>query len=95
MADSQIERVESNLNSIRELKDILDHEGISLDEVPQVIQYNKRDLPNAAPIKELRTLLNKYAVPDFETVATGGKGIFDAFKAISTKVLFDLKKAHL
>lgn len=94
VADSQLERAESNLNSIRELKEILNHEGISFDEIPHVIQYNKRDLPNAAPVKELRTLLNKYAAPDFETVATGGNGIFDAFKAISTKVLFDLKKAY-
>jgi signal recognition particle receptor subunit beta len=95
VADSQIEKVESNLSSIRELKDILKHEGIDLIDVPHVIQYNKRDLPNAAPLLELRKLLNKHAVPDFETVATKGNGVFDAFQVISSKVLMDLKKVNV
>ncbi len=93
VADSQLEKAEANLSSLRELQSILKAEGIEISEVPMVIQYNKRDLQNAAPLSELRTLLNKHGVPDFETVAKTGEGVFDAFRAISTKVLFDLKKA--
>ncbi len=92
VADSQVEKIESNLASIAELKEILDHEGIIFQDVPHVIQYNKRDLKNAAPIAELRNLLNKHAAPDFETVATKGEGVYDVLKAISRKVLLDLKK---
>ncbi|MBI2341344.1 MAG: gliding-motility protein MglA [Deltaproteobacteria bacterium] len=95
VADSQIEKVELNLSSMRELKDILKHEGVDFIDVPHVIQYNKRDLPNAAPLLELRKLLNKHAVPDFETVATKGSGVFDAFQSISSKVLMDLKKVNV
>lgn len=94
VADSQLEKVESNLQSLAELNEILHHEGVSFKDVPHVIQYNKRDLGNAAPVSELRSLLNKYAAPDFETVATSGSGTYDAFKAISTKVLLDLRKTY-
>lgn len=94
VADSQLEKAEQNLASLAELKEILDHEGIDFSEVPHVIQYNKRDLPNAAPLKELRAILNKFAAPDFETVATSGNGVYEAFKAITTKVLMDLKKNY-
>lgn len=94
VADSQIEKIEANIASLTELNDILKHEGQSLTEVPHVIQYNKRDLPNAAPTAELRKLLNKFAAPDFETVATNGNGVFDSFKAIATKVLMDLKRTY-
>ncbi len=94
MADSQIEKVESNITSLAELKEILDHEGTSFGEIPHVICYNKRDLKNAAPVSELRGLLNKFAAADFETVAVKGEGVFDALKSISTKVLLDLKKAY-
>lgn len=94
VADSQLEKAENNINSMAELNEILNHEGISFKDVPHVIQYNKRDLPNAVPVLELKKLINKFGAPDFETVATSGKGTYDAFKAIATKVLIDLKKAY-
>ena len=94
VADSQLERIENNLLSLTELKDILHHEGIDFSAVPHVIQYNKRDLPNAVPSKELKRLINKHSAPDFETVATDGRGVYDAFKTIASKVLMDLKKAY-
>lgn len=94
VADSQLERIENNLASLAELKGILQHEGIDLEDIPHVIQYNKRDLPNAVSTTELKKLINKHAAPDFETVATNGAGIYDAFKTIASKVLMDLKKAY-
>lgn len=94
VADSQLEKAEQNISSFSELKKILIHEGLNIEEVPLVIQYNKRDLPNAAPVAELRKLLNKYDVPDFETIAKTGNGVFDSFKSISSMVLKDLKKNY-
>lgn len=91
VADSQLEKAEQNLGSIRELKGILKGEGAELKDLPMVMQYNKRDLPNAVSVSELRTLLNPQKVPDFETVASRGEGVYDALKAISYKVLMDLK----
>ena len=57
-----------------------------------MVQYNKRDLPNAAPVEELRNLLNPTAVPDFEGVAFKGDGVFETLKAIAKLVLTELKK---
>lgn len=91
VADSQLEKTELNLTSFRELKEILNGEGMDIEELPFVIQYNKRDLPNAVPIEELRTLLNPLKVPDFETVATKGEGVYEALKTIGYEVLLDLK----
>ena len=58
VADSQIERMEANIESLENLRTNLAEQGYDLDKIPYVIQYNKRDLPNAAPIDELRELLN-------------------------------------
>jgi len=92
VADSQLERMESNLKSLSSLKEILRQEGHAWGEVPCVYQYNKRDLPNAVPVEELRRYLNAEGGEDFESIATDGSGTFEAFRAISTKVLHELKK---
>lgn len=92
VADSQLEKTEHNIGSIKELKDILKGEGIDLASVPFVIQYNKRDLPNAVPVTELRSLLNPQKVPDFETVAVRGEGVYDALRTIGHQVLMDIRK---
>lgn len=87
LADSQLERLEDNLKSMMELKEMLEEHGEDLATIPMVIQYNKRDLPNAVAVGELRELLNPRKVDDFETVATAGTKTFEAFKAISKEVL--------
>ncbi len=92
VADSQIERMEANLESLENLRTNLAEQGYDLDKIPFVIQYNKRDLPNAATMDELKRLLNPRAVPDFETSATIGTGVFDTLKAIAKLVLTELKK---
>lgn len=91
VADSQLEKTEQNLASFKELKEILEGEGIDWRELPLVIQYNKRDLPSAIPVTELNSLLNPLKVPDFETVATEGQGVYDALKAIGYMVLLNLR----
>jgi signal recognition particle receptor subunit beta len=58
VADSQIERMEANIESMQNLYDNMAEHGYDLTRMPFVIQYNKRDLPNAAPIAELQAALN-------------------------------------
>jgi mutual gliding-motility protein MglA len=92
VADSQIERMEANVESIENLKINLIEQGYSLDTIPYVMQYNKRDLPNAAPIEEMRKLLNPNGVPEFESVASEGPGVFETLKSVAKLVLVELKK---
>ena len=92
VADSQIERMEANLESLDNLKVNLQEQGYDLDRVPYVVQYNKRDLPNSAPLDELQKLLNPGGVTDFEACATVGTGVFETLKATAKGVLTDLKK---
>ena len=58
VADSQIERMEANQEAMQNLYDNMSEYGYDLTRMPFVIQYNKRDLPNAAPIKDLQAALN-------------------------------------
>jgi mutual gliding-motility protein MglA len=92
VADSQIERMEANLESLDNLKVNLREQGYELDKVPYVVQYNKRDLPNAASLEELQKLCNPLGVPEFEAKATTGEGVFETLKAVAKLVLADLKK---
>jgi mutual gliding-motility protein MglA len=92
VADSQIERMEANVESVENLRLNLAEQGYSMDQTPCVIQYNKRDLPNAAPLDEMRALLNANGLPDFEACATDGKGVFETLKAVARSVLRDLKQ---
>jgi len=93
VADSQIERMEANIESLENLRLNLTEQGYDLDKLPYVIQYNKRDLPNAAPMEQLRPVLNPTKVPEFEACATSGAGVFDTLKAVAKLVLTELRKA--
>jgi signal recognition particle receptor subunit beta len=92
VADSQMMRTEANLESMDNLKENLVDQGYSLERVPYVIQYNKRDLPAVAPVDELRAALNPANVPDYEAVATTGLGVFETLKAVAKLVLLDLRR---
>ncbi len=94
VADSQVERMEANLESMDNLKLNLQEQGYDLASVPLVVQYNKRDLPNAAPVEEMRRLLNPGGAPDFEAAATSGEGVFETLKAVARGVLSDLKRGR-
>ena len=91
VADSQVERTEANDESMINLRANLAEHGHDLDKIPFVIQYNKRDLPNAAPIDELQQLLNPRNVPSFEAVAPKGEGVFETLKAIIRQVIIKQK----
>ena len=92
VGDSQMERMEANIESLENLSSNLQEQGYDLDKLPYVVQYNKRDLPNAAPVEELRQLLNPTTVPEFTAVASTGEGVFDTLKAVAKLVLTELKR---
>jgi len=92
VADSQLERMEANIESLDNLRFNLEEQGYNLDTVPYVIQYNKRDLPSAVEVDELSNVLNPRGVPEFEACATSGEGVFDTLKALAKQVLTELRK---
>lgn len=94
VADSQIERMDSNIESFDDLKINLEEQGYELEKLPFVIQYNKRDLPNVVPVQDMDNLLNARKIPRFEGVAVTGKGVFETLKTVAKQVLFELKKHY-
>jgi signal recognition particle receptor subunit beta len=94
VADSQLERMESNIESLEDLRINLAEQGYDLDKLSSVVQYNKRDLPNVVPFEDMDKLLNYRNVPWFEAVAVTGKGVFETLKAVAKQVLFELKKHY-
>jgi signal recognition particle receptor subunit beta len=91
-ADSQLTRMDANVESLENLQVNLREQGYDSDRIPMVMQYNKRDLPHVASVAELHALLNYRNVPEFEAVATTGVGVFETLKAIIKLILIDLKK---
>ena len=93
VADSQEERFEANIESLENLRANLREQGYDFDKIPVVLQYNKRDLPNAVALEELRSSLNPTGkIADFEAAAQSGKGVFETLKALARLVLQELKK---
>lgn len=87
VADSQAERLDENVQSMQNLEKNLELQGYDIRSIPMAIQYNKRDLPNALPVAQLRNALNKYNAPDFEGSAREGKGVFEALKTTSKSIV--------
>lgn len=93
VADSQVERMEANLESMDNLHKNLKEQGYRLDNLPYTIQYNKRDLPNVVSLEELNRALNPKGVPFFEGVASQGTGVFETLKEIAKRVILQLKRS--
>jgi len=98
VVDSEVGKMEENKESLANLRANLAEYNISLDSLPWVMQYNKRDLPNIYSIDELNAELNPGGkVPFFEAVAREGKGVFETFRGIShllmEKVTKDLRRS--
>ncbi len=91
VADSQVERMEANIESYQGLERNLAEQGYDVSKVPMVMQWNKRDLPNIVPVEDLQFQLNKRKFPAFEAVATNGQGVFDTLKMVSKSVLLNIK----
>ena len=91
VADSQVDKMEANLESFDGLKRNLLEQGYDIEKVPVVMQWNKRDLPNTASVQELEKKLNDYDFPSFEASALNGEGVFETLKCISKHVLLNIK----
>ena len=92
VADSQIERLDANLESLTNLEENLREHGYDLEAIPYVLQVNKRDLSNILPIDELTRQLRVKNEPVVEAVATLGKGVFQSLKAVAKLILIDLRQ---
>ncbi len=92
VGDSQVERMEANIESVENLRKNLQEQGMMLERLPYTVQYNKRDLPNVVPVEEMNRVLNPKGAPWFEGVATIGRGVFDTLKEVAKQVILELKK---
>lgn len=91
VADCQLSKMEENKESLNNLMENLKTYGYQLEEIPFIIQYNKRDLPELASIEQLQEALNHWNVPYYEAVAVNGIGVFDTLKGICKMVIENLK----
>ncbi|MFQ6131588.1 MAG: ATP/GTP-binding protein [Armatimonadota bacterium] len=96
VVDSQWERMKDNVESMRNLDENLAEYGLSLDTVPYVLQYNKRDLDNTSPPEYVEFLLNnrEQRQLSFLSIATEGGGVFDTLNAACKLVLKRLQEKH-
>ncbi|MCK5447178.1 MAG: GTPase domain-containing protein [Gemmatimonadetes bacterium] len=93
VADSHPQRMAANRESLSDLEANLLESGLSISEVPMVIQYNKRDLEGATPIDELQAELNPSGRAVFEAVAISGTGVLESLTAITRQVIKALNRA--
>ncbi len=100
VADSNPDKMSENLESLQNLRDNLNEMGLTIDDqssqgfVPVVLQYNKRDLPNALPVADIDAQINPMKAPTFEACARDGKGVFATLKEISRLVIEKLNREH-
>ncbi len=93
VADSQRPMREANIESLDNLRENLEELGLDMDEIPLVLQYNKRDLKNVLTVEELNSDLNpEGAYPFFEASAIQGDGVFETLKEITKLTLKKLRK---
>ena len=91
VADSQVEKMEANLESLEGLKKNLVEQGHDLKQIPIIMQWNKRDLPNIVSVEDLERKINDLDVPSFSSSAVSGEGVFETLKTISKLVLMNIK----
>jgi len=92
VADSQEERMDANLEALDNLQENLQEHGYDLAKIPYVLQLNKRDLPTAMGLDDLKKELIRKDEPVFEAVAFQGTGVFETLKEVARQVLTELKK---
>jgi len=92
VADSQRAMLQANVESFRNLEENLAEMGLSVDTLPLVLQFNKRDLADICSAEEMNAALNRHNWPHFEASAVTGMGVFETLKGISRFTLMSLKK---
>ena len=83
--------MDENVESLHNLERNLQQQGYDIREVPLIMQYNKRDLPNVASLAEMRSVLNPYNATEIEGCASEGKGVFESLKTVSKSIINVLK----
>lgn len=94
VADSQVQMLEANKDSLRNLAINLQELGIEIQDMPLVFQWNKRDLSGVVPVAELERELNPRRLPSFCSVANEGMGVFETLKGITRQTLMHIKTRH-
>jgi len=92
VADSQEERMDANFEALDNLQENLKEHNYDLMKIPYILQLNKRDLPNALPLEDLKKALMKKNEPVLEAIAYKGVGVFETLKETARLVLGELKK---
>lgn len=92
VADSQKNRMAENLESLQNLSQNLKEYGFDLEQIPYVLQYNKRDMPDVFTVEELNARLNPANIEHFEAIAHVGKGVVATLKSVSKKVIDKFNK---
>src|SRR5213592_3273166 len=89
VSDSQYEKMQENVESFANLEDNLRTLKMNLVDIPYVLQYNKRDLPNVAPVEYMEFLLNNrdVQVPSFSSVSHKCEGVFESLNMITRMLL--------
>lgn len=95
VADSQEERMEENIQALKNLEKNLEQQDYDIRQIPLVIQYNKRDLSNAMNLQDMKSELNIYNAPDFEAIAHEGKGVRESLDTVSKAIVGVLKGGNL
>jgi PAS domain S-box-containing protein len=96
VADSSESKMQDNVDSLSNLYHNLNANRLNIKQIPFVIQYNKRDLPDAMAVGVMNRRLNFRSVPYFESVANRGTGVMDTFLSITREtVSYTFKKYHL
>jgi signal recognition particle receptor subunit beta len=92
VADSQSSRYDANIESLYNLHENLEEYNLKIEDIPFVIQYNKRDMPDAISLEDLEMELNPEGYASFEAVAVKGEGVFDTLKGVAKGVLKKLSQ---
>lgn len=92
VADSQSSRYDANIESLYNLHENLEEYKLKIEEIPFVVQYNKRDMPEIITLEDLEQELNPEGFPSFEAIAVKGDGVFDTLKSVAKGVLKNLSK---
>jgi signal recognition particle receptor subunit beta len=93
VADSQVAMLEANVDSLKNLRENLGEIGLTLEEIPLVLQLNKRDLPNINPVDTILDALDPGRNYEYtEAIAATGVGVFETLKLISKLTLRTLRR---
>ena len=94
VVDSKKRKIQENIDCFKNLEENLREQGLELEKMPHVIQYNKRDLPDAATVAELDKAINKYGAPTFEAVVKTGEGVYPPLKKLWSMIHENLVRAY-